>query len=36
MTEFLQGLSCLSDSVQTTLQTGYRKDVKVLPAESDI
>ena len=25
MTEFLQGLPCLSDSVQTTLQAGYRK-----------
>ena len=29
MTEFLQGLPCLSDSVQTTLQAGYRKDVMV-------
>ena len=27
--EFLQGLSRLSDTVQTTLQAGHRKDVKV-------
>ena len=31
MTEFHQSLSCLSDSVQTTLQAVYRKDVRWQP-----